>query len=435
MKKRGLWISAPIIVGLGLAWAMVFLVFDPAPLVSSHPDLTLDNVKQVKKLIQDGKPRDLKQKQIKSVTLTQADVNLVLNYGVQHGLGWDRVFTHVSLAANVVEAQLTVHFSDNPHLKIFGRFLNLSMVLTGKGPRPTLQTLTIGKLKLPGVFVNPVLTALHRVLANAGAYQGLVRQTRALQDMSIEPGRITIVYEWDPEAMGRIQTGGKSLLLSKDHQERLVLYHNALADMLKPHQNRKLSLTHVLRTMFALAENQSAAGSRPDQENMALVQVLALYSVRIGIKDFVGLDLQRRIKPRVPVTLTIDGRRDLAQHYLVSAGIAVSAGSRLSSFVGLAKEVDDADRGSGFSFADLAADKAGVKTGTLAVASSEQAARLQKRMKSVLTESDFMPDITHLPEGIREMEFRRRYTDLDSETYALVSEEIDRRISACPVYQ
>lgn len=46
-----------------------------------------------------------------------------------------------------------------------------------------------------------------------------------------------------------------------------------------------------------------------------------------------------------------------------------------------------------------------------------------------------MPDIGGLPEGIREIEFRKRYNDLDSESYARVNAEIDRRIKDCPVYR
>ncbi|MBU1697468.1 MAG: hypothetical protein KKD21_10565, partial [Proteobacteria bacterium] len=61
-------------------------------------------------------------------------------------------------------------------------------------------------------------------------------------------------------------------------------------------------------------------------------------------------------------------------------GFAVSAGSQLANFIGLAKEVEDAD--GGFGFADLAADKAGVKMGRLAIAGQNQALLFQDRMTS-----------------------------------------------------
>ena len=76
--------------------------------------------------------------------------------------------------------------------------------------------------------------------------------------------------------------------------------------------------------------------------------------------------------------LTMAGRGDLAQHFTVSAAVSAAAGAALADFIGLYKEIDDARRGSGFSFADLAADRAGTRLGQLATATEESARRLQR---------------------------------------------------------
>jgi hypothetical protein len=55
-------------------------------------------------------------------------------------------------------------------------------------------------------------------------------------------------------------------------------------------------------------------------------------------------------------------------------------------------------------------------------------------MGAPLSESDFMPDIKELPEGIMELEFKQRYRDLDSREYRLVEDEINRRLDTCTVY-
>jgi len=160
-----------------------------------------------------------------------------------------------------------------------------------------------------------------------------------------------------------------------------------------------------------------------------------LYSLGENLGYLVNSDLLKEVNPQRRVRLTLHGRTDLTKHFLVSAGLAVSAGTRLSNFAGLAKEVEDADRGSGFSFADLAADRAGVRLGDLATASLNQANRLQSQMAQATSEAWFMPKITRLPEGIMELEFKKRYTDLDSRAYGVIDKEINRRLDACRVYQ
>ncbi|MBW1767294.1 MAG: hypothetical protein JRJ65_09625 [Deltaproteobacteria bacterium] len=133
--------------------------------------------------------------------------------------------------------------------------------------------------------------------------------------------------------------------------------------------------------------------------------------------------------------LTLRGRQDLALHFLVSAAIAVSAGGGMADFMGLFKEMDDSRGGSGFSFADLAADRAGVKFANAGTGSSFSANLLQQQMSGQLKEGDFMPRVDHLPEGIMELELKKKYKDLDSATYRIVDEEIERRIVACRVYR
>ncbi len=107
----------------------------------------------------------------------------------------------------------------------------------------------------------------------------------------------------------------------------------------------------------------------------------------------------------------------------------------MANLAGLFKELDDSRGGSGFSFADSAADKAGVKLAQIATGSPKMARLMQQRMSTVGRETDFMPRIDRLPEGIMALQFERIYKDLESNSYNLVDREISRRIQACPVYR
>ena len=95
--------------------------------------------------------------------------------------------------------------------------------------------------------------------------------------------------------------------------------------------------------------------------------------------------------------------------------------------------MDDSRGGSGFSFADLLADRAGVAMAEVAM--GKNAGALQAYMAGNLRESGYMPGFDKLPEGLMELEFRHRYEDLDSSTYALVDSEIARRISSCTIHR
>ena len=91
----------------------------------------------------------------------------------------------------------------------------------------------------------------------------------------------------------------------------------------------------------------------------------------------------------------------------------------------------DAKKGSGFSFADLAADKAGVMFASQVLTGKVCCARLSERF-SVF---DYMPSVDRLPEGMGWDEFVADYGRESSERYRLTIQDIVRRIQALPPYR
>src|SRR5439155_12630756 len=72
-------------------------------------------------------------------------------------------------------------------------------------------------------------------------------------------------------------------------------------------------------------------------------------------------DAERKQRLAVLGAPTMRGRRDLAQHFVVSCALVAVVGESLAEAAGLFKEQQDArPGGSGFSFVDLNADLAGV---------------------------------------------------------------------------
>ncbi|MGM0585685.1 MAG: hypothetical protein ACQEUZ_13655 [Pseudomonadota bacterium] len=132
--------------------------------------------------------------------------------------------------------------------------------------------------------------------------------------------------------------------------------------------------------------------------------------------------------------LTLAGRRDLRKHFILSAGFQAAGGSAVSFGMGEVKELVDASGGgSGFSFDDIAADRAGIRWAE-AIADADPEALAEIARKSG-EETVLMPAIDDLPSFMQEAEFRDRYGRVDSPRYKAQLAEIDARIDALPLYR
>ena len=126
--------------------------------------------------------------------------------------------------------------------------------------------------------------------------------------------------------------------------------------------------------------------------------------------------------------MTLAGRPDLTQHFTISAVLAATAGSPLSDVVGLYKELDDARNGSGFSFNDLAADRAGTRLGAMAVGAAAGRDRLRLAVAAGLRESDLIPEVRDLPEFMPQAEFVRRFGGVGKPPYQAMLGRIEQRL-------
>ncbi|SCX94444.1 hypothetical protein SAMN05216308_10270 [Nitrosospira sp. Nsp13] len=209
----------------------------------------------------------------------------------------------------------------------------------------------------------------------------------------------------------------------------MLRYQSLLAANSRRH-GAAVSLAEVLPPLVRLAGERSVNGEVL-AENRALILVTTFYVLGISLE---------RILPEAagwprPArrTVTIDGREDFAKHFMVSASIAAYADTTLADAIGLYKEVEDSRSGSGFSFNDIAADRAGTKFGEKAVASESSAQQLQRRVAAGLKDSDLMPVWSDLPEFMPEAEFKRRFGGVDAPAYRGMMQKIEQRVAALRV--
>ena len=140
--------------------------------------------------------------------------------------------------------------------------------------------------------------------------------------------------------------------------------------------------------------------------------------------DSVTWDLVQKFAGR----LTMQSRHDLAQHFWVSAALADLAGEQLALAAGVTKELQDANGGSGFSFADLSADIAGVELATQVLSSKITLEHLSKEFRV----DDFLIKPMGLPEGLSSAEFLRKYGTVSGEVYRQEESKLRNRVRSLP---
>lgn len=220
------------------------------------------------------------------------------------------------------------------------------------------------------------------------------------------------------------------MLITQQDTEALDAYqqqlHKVVAGLSK---TRKYSYTVILQPMFYYASERSRTHA-PVVENRALLTVLTAYINGTSIKHLTGTTQQQAAK----IKLNLNKRYDFVQHYTISAGLTVAGGSGLADAVGLYKEYEDRKVASGFSFTDIAADRAGVRLGELAIDSDASARHIQKIMSDKqLSESVFMPETRDLPEGISAAAFQRKYQGGKGAEYQRIIDLIEKRIAALAI--
>ncbi|MDY6969717.1 MAG: hypothetical protein SVR08_13815 [Spirochaetota bacterium] len=410
---------------------VIFIIFglQSEPLVVSGRKLTYSDAARVKHMIRQNKLHDLKRGEVKRIYLTERDLNLFFDYALSRSRGRYKLGAKVYLYEDYAKVDFTYSLPRNP----FGSYLNMTSELSFTFNSISIDKLKIGELPIPGWFAGFMLKLMHKYLQQYDRYQSISQGLKTIKEVRLRKRSMIIVYQWQPDLLNEIQNQSRGMFLPKYEQEHLPFYNNLIMNIATNNGNKLISLSRVFQILFRQARKNSTSSGNAVAENRILIIALTINSVGTKINRILGMKKKSGFKR---LRLTLLGRQDLAKHFLVSAAITVSAGTGLANLAGIFKEIDDSRGGSGFSFADLSADRAGVRFAQKAVTLEGQAVILQQRMSSTsLRDTDYMPYINNLPEGIMELQFKRKFKDLNSENYHMIDMEIENRISQCKVYK
>jgi hypothetical protein len=188
----------------------------------------------------------------------------------------------------------------------------------------------------------------------------------------------------------------------------------------------------LLQTTFA--PMPSSKESMIEQNRSAILAWgIALGDPRLA--PLVGLDPESmlvRQAAAISQGATLRGREDWPRHYAVSATLVVLEHPWVSDAGGLLKEEADAlSQGSGFSFGDLAADRAGARFAQAATGSEASAKAIQSRLQGTFKLDEFFPKILDFPENLTVQDFRQKIGSVGSERYRQEIIRIEAALDGC----
>lgn len=366
--------------------------------LQSPTKLSSENIAQARKILYEG--TKIKPDDIAAITLTEADLNLAGNYLLNR---YFQSVIYIELVNKKVRCSVTLKLPENP----IANYFNVSFRLGSETDKtlPSIAKFKIGKLLLPAKFADWVIHALIRY---SFLNEYFILATSPIQQVEIADKTLTIFYE------------ANSQNRSTNAQSR-ELYQQKIAEIVSRHDEKwRLSLAELLQPVFELAYQRATLETAIEENRSAI----------LALNDYVNA-MKNPIHPPF-----LYKRIDLAQHFVGAATLTASMNSQVANALGEVKELSDARAGgSGFSFIDLAADKAGSRFGELAVSSPETARRIQKLTAEIKDYRDFMPDPRDLPEHMSETEFKQIFESTQSPAYLGLAAQIDKRIARMPLYK
>ncbi len=399
-----------------LAWAAL----DGEPRVEPGGRITREDLVWAKQLFEKSVPRARTADTLQTLELSAEEVNRLLNYAVVvkpvHGV-----------AANLEEGKALLNVSLRVPRNPFGEYLNFSADLSQQDRNLALDSMQAGSLPLPSFLGRAVLWVAQRWLRQDPAYLALME---SMQGVRLSENHLSLDYHWRPELLTLMERKGAEVLVGVDEKQRLLAYAEFVRKTMARYPDKSQQpVREAVGKVFGFAQQR---GGDAAAENRAAYTALGAYVAGVSLHQLLeGRGRSTRRAP--PVLLTLHGRRDAAEHLLIAAALAANGGGRLANAMGLAKEEEDVKSGSGFSFTDIAYDRAGARLGELGT--GPRAALVQAYLASLGKDAALAPVFSDLPEYMPESAFVRRFGGVGSPAYLAQITEIEGRLANHPLYR
>ena len=419
-------LSGPFIV--------LLLAVQTEPAVTNAPALTSNEISRVEQLLLKSAPQSPSARSEQNLQLNADELNLLLSYSINMtrlSPEWAAVLT---LADNTVNTKLTFQLVDG----WIPLYLNFGVNLILNDSLLVLDKLVVGKLQVPNGLLELASTSMRSYLDGENkTYQNFSELIANVDQISVIQDRIYVTLQWDPILISRISEQAQQLFISDEDQQRIMEHYRLISEIAAaiPANLRAVSLNTFLVPMFTAANERSESGSDPIAENRTLFQTLAIYVNRENISQLLGETLAKEMQPAKYIEVRLQRRQDLAQHLVSIAAITASTGADFAQLLSTTKEAYDARYRSGFSFSDLTANTVGVYLASYSTQDPATAIEMQKRLATLQTESDYMPEVGDNRDGISESDFAAIYSDRNSPEYQRRLADIQALIKTRALFQ
>ena len=419
-------LSGPFIV--------LLLAVQTEPAVTNAPALTSNEISRVEQLLLKSAPQSPSARSEQNLQLNADELNLLLSYSINMtrlSPEWAAVLT---LADNTVNTKLTFQLVDG----WIPLYLNFGVNLILNDSLLVLDKLVVGKLQVPNGLLELASTSMRSYLDGENkTYQNFSELIANVDQISVIQDRIYVTLQWDPILISRISEQAQQLFISDEDQQRIMEHYRLINEIAAaiPANLRAVSLNTFLVPMFTAANERSESGSDPIAENRTLFQTLAIYVNHEDISQLLGETLAKEMQPAKYIEVRLQRRQDLAQHLVSIAAITASTGADFAQLLSTTKEAYDARYRSGFSFSDLTANTVGVYLASYSTEDPATAIEMQKRLATLQTESDYMPEVGDNRDGISESDFAAIYSDRNSQEYQRRLADIQALIETRALFQ
>lgn len=311
-----------------------------------------------------------------------------------------------------------------------GRSVRAACLLLAEDNNFSITSCQLGKLPVPGVLANwlmrlgvrnMVATPADEQLLKLFATGRLTNNRLSFIDENASPIELNLQNTlYNPAALLQAD-----IVLAPD-----VMFYLLQLKQLQEQYPRERRLAFFALNLLNLAHQRNNGTDASLQYHNASWALIVAFGNRRFI-HYANATIPLNQVPSFSSAL-LSGRHDLALHFLYSAAIKLISSAQLSEQIGNLKEImDAANGGSGFSFVDLAADRAGI-------AFASQLDTLQHDdlalYNSVSFEQAIMPPLNGLPEGLTEKQIEQQLGGYDGESFKQLEQDIMTRIEALRLY-
>lgn len=417
-------IAAGAMLFLVVMAVLLLMVVEEKTSVERLVVVETQHVERAKRLLDDQR-KHKDRHALNTISILTGDVDIAANYLA-------KLLANGKASVQLLHRKAEISASFPIAFQSFAGFVNVRATLVETDHLPQPQSVRIGKLAIPDWMSQFMTDQIERRLDSHPRYGA---GFNSIRQVKFSPDALQVSYHLQEGADGA--ENFNLPLLSKAEQAIVYRYHLFLVQNSRRQSGGKAGqdtqpLSKLLQSLMQMAAEHSEK-NRASVENRAAILAATFHILRLPLKHFIPEAVDwPRAKHQV---ITLDGRQDFAQHFILSAAITAYSDTFLSDAIGLYKEIEDARSGSGFSFNDIAADRAGTQFGERATASRVEALQIQQWASRGITDKDLMPAWEDLPEHLPKPVFRQHYGNLDTPAYHQMMKTIEQRVAALPFLQ